>query len=45
MDPQLSLICLDNDWKQKVTAKPSPTVLPALPALPAIPPPKKVRTF
>ena len=46
MDPQLSLVCLDNEWKQKFTTEASPTVLPALPApLPAIPPvpPQNVR--
>ena len=46
MDPQLSLVCLDNERKQKFTTEASPTVLPALPApLPAIPPvpPQNVR--
>ena len=44
MDPQLSLVCLDSEWKQKITTESAPTVLPALPALPAIPP-QSVRDF
>ena len=44
MDPQLSLVCLDSEWKQKITTESAPTVLPALPALPAIPP-QSVRYF